>query len=141
MRTRSLARFVPVPPRKARLVLDRIRGQAVGDALAILRDTPRSAARLVEKVLRSAVANAEHNHQVRNPDDLWIVEAVADDGPSMKRVQPRAMGRAFFIKHRTSHLRISVSDEGRAGESVPRRASASPARRVAGSRPRAKETR
>jgi large subunit ribosomal protein L22 len=130
MRTRALARFVRVPPRKARLVLDRIRGQAVGEALATLQATPRSAARLVEKVLRSAIANAEHNHEVRRLDDLRVVEAAADDGPSMKRVQPRAMGRAFFIKHRTSHLRISVSDEdapsaGRA----PRRAAGSAAGR------------
>jgi Ribosomal protein L22p/L17e len=57
------------------------------------------------------VANAEHNHQVRNLDDLRVVQAIADGGPSLKRVQPRAMGRAFFIKHRTSHLTIAVSDE------------------------------
>ena len=111
MRTYAVARFVRVPPRKARLMLDRIRGKAVGEALATLEYTPRAAARLIAKVLRSAIANAEHNHQVRNLDDLRIVEAIADGGPSMKRVQPRAMGRAFFIKHRTSHLRISVSDE------------------------------
>ena len=97
--------------RKARLVLDQIRGKAVGEALATLEYTPRAAARLIEKVLRSAVANAEHNHQVRNLDDLRVVQAVADGGPSLKRVQPRAMGRAFFIKHRTSHLTIAVSDE------------------------------
>jgi hypothetical protein len=66
-------------------------------------------------VLRSAVANAEHNHQVRNLDDLRVVQAIADGGPSMKRVQPRAMGRAFFIKHRTSHLTIAVSDETNGG--------------------------
>src|SRR6202008_2421031 len=84
---------------------------AVGEALATLTFTPRAAARLIEKVLRSAVANAEHNHQVRNLDDLRVVQAIADGGPSLKRVQPRAMGRAFFIKHRTSHLTIAVSDE------------------------------
>jgi large subunit ribosomal protein L22 len=100
-----------VSARKARLVLDQIRGKPVGEALTTLTFTPRAAARLIEKVLRSAVANAEHNHQVRNLDDLRVVRAVADGGPSMKRVQPRAMGRAFFIKHRTSHLTIAVSDE------------------------------
>jgi len=109
--TSARARFVRVSARKARLVLDQIRGKSVGDALATLTFTPRAAARLIEKVLRSAVANAEHNHQVRNLDDLRVVQAVADGGPSLKRVQPRAMGRAFFIKHRTSHLTISVSDE------------------------------
>jgi large subunit ribosomal protein L22 len=111
MITSARARFVRVSARKARLVLDQIRGKSVGDALATLEYTPRAAARLVEKVLRSAVANAEHNYQVRNLDDLRVIEAIADGGPSMKRVQPRAMGRAFFIRHRTSHLTIGVSDE------------------------------
>jgi len=123
MVTTARARFVRVSARKARLVLDQIRGKAVGEALATLTFTPRAAARLIEKVLRSAVANAEHNHQVRNLDDLRVVQAVADGGPSLKRVQPRAMGRAFFIKHRTSHLTIAVSDEvngGRRGLTRPR---------------------
>jgi large subunit ribosomal protein L22 len=129
--TSARARFVRVSARKARLVLDQIRGKSVGDALATLEYTPRAAARLIEKVLRSAVANAEHNHQVRNLDDLRVVQAIADGGPSLKRVQPRAMGRAFFIRHRTSHLTIGVSDEagrtmrapaarpGRAGAAAP----------------------
>ena len=111
MRTVATARFVRVSARKARLVLDQIRGRSVGEALATLQYTPRIAARLVEKVLRSAVANAEHNHQVRDLDALRVHHAIADGGPSLKRVQPRAMGRAFFIKHRTSHLTIGVSDE------------------------------
>ena len=119
MNTVARARFVRVSARKARLVLDQIRGKSVGDALATLEYTPRAAARLIEKVLRSAVANAEHNHQVRNLDDLRVVEAVADGGPSMKRVSPRAMGRAFFIKHRTSHLRVAVSDERPGGATAP----------------------
>ena len=111
MRTMARARFVRVSARKARLVLDQIRGKAVAEALATLEYTPRAAARLVEKVLRSAVANAEHNYQVRDLDDLRVVQAYADGGPVLKRVQPRAMGRAFSIKHRTSHLTIGVSDE------------------------------
>jgi large subunit ribosomal protein L22 len=119
MQTVARARFVRVSARKARLVLDQIRGKSVGDALATLEYTPRAAARLVEKVLRSAIANAEHNHQVRNLDDLRVVRAIADGGPSMKRVQPRAMGRAFFIKHRTSHLTIGVSDEVNGGRRPP----------------------
>src|SRR4030095_8002001 len=73
----------------------------------------------VEKVLRSAVANAEHNHQVRNLDDLRVVRAIADGGPMLKRIQPRAMGRAFAIKHRTSHLTIGVSDETTGGPPRP----------------------
>ena len=121
MRTVATARFVRVSARKARLVLDQIRGRSVGEALATLRYTPRSAARLVEKVLRSAVANAEHNHQVRDLDALRVHHAIADGGPSLKRVQPRAMGRAFFIKHRTSHLAIGVSDEANLVRPLPPR--------------------
>jgi large subunit ribosomal protein L22 len=111
MQTFARARFIRVSSRKAQLVLEQIRGKSVGEALATLQYTPRIAARLIEKVLRSAVANAEHNHQVRDLDALRVHHAIADGGPSLKRVQPRAMGRAFFIKHRTSHLSIGVSDE------------------------------
>ena len=111
MRTKATARYIRVPASKARLVLDLVRGKSVGEALSILQVTPRAAARLAEKVLRSAIANAEHNHQVRTLDDLRIVKAYADGGPVMKRVQPRAMGRAFSIRHRTSHLTIVLSDE------------------------------
>jgi len=124
MQTMARARFVRVSARKARLVLDQIRGKSVGEALATLEYTPRAAARLVEKVLRSAVANAEHNHQVRNLDDLRVVRAIADGGPMLKRIQPRAMGRAFGIKHRTSHLTIGVSDETNGG--TPRPAAPAP---------------
>jgi large subunit ribosomal protein L22 len=111
MKTRATARYIRVPASKARLVLDHIRGKSVAEALATLEFTPKAAARLIEKVLRSAIANAEHNHQVRDLDDLRVVEATADVGPSAKRVSPRAMGRAYFIKHRTSHLSIVLSDE------------------------------
>ena len=132
MQTMARARFVRVSARKARLVLDQIRGKSVGEALATLEYTPRAAARLVEKVLRSAVANAEHNYQVRNLDDLRVVRAIADGGPMLKRIQPRAMGRAFGIKHRTSHLTIGVSDETngalRPPATRPSRAAAAPAR-------------
>src|SRR3970282_3021503 len=109
------AGFVRVSARKARLVLDQTRGKPVGEALATLSYTPRAAARLVEKVLRSAVANAEHNYQVRNLDDLRVVRAIADGGPSMKRVQPRAMGGAFFVRHKMSILTIELSDEAGPG--------------------------
>jgi large subunit ribosomal protein L22 len=155
MQTVARARFVRVSARKARLVLDQIRGKPVGEALATLEYTPRAAARLVEKVLRSAIANAEHNYQVRNLDDLRVVQAIADGGPAMKRVQPRAMGRAFFIKHRTSHLTIGVSDEtngaARPPAARPSRAPAAPPReaapaaakapRAAARKPAAKKTR
>jgi large subunit ribosomal protein L22 len=120
------ARFVRVSARKARLVLDQIRGKPVAEALATLEYTPRAAARLVEKVLRSAVANAEHNYQVRDLDDLRVVQAYADGGPVLKRVQPRAMGRAFSIKHRTSHLTIGVSDETNGAVASPSSATTRP---------------
>ena len=120
MRTRATARYVRVPASKARLVLEHIRGKSAGEALAVLRFTEKAAGRLIEKVLRSAIANAEHNHQVRDLDDLRVSVAVADGGPSLKRVSPRAMGRAYFIKHRTSHLVIEVTDE----PAAPRRRAA-----------------
>src|SRR2546429_9304043 len=102
MNTVARARFVRVSARKARLVLDQIRGKSVGDALATLEYTPRAAPRLIEKVLRSAVANAEHNHQVRNLDDLRVVQAIADGGAALKRVEPRMTGRAFFTRAPTN---------------------------------------
>ena len=111
MKTQATARYIRVPASKARLVLEHIRGKSVGEALATLQFTPKAAARLIEKVLRSAIANAEHNHQVRNLDDLRVIKAIADGGPGLKRVSPRAMGRAYFIKHRTSHLTIELSYE------------------------------
>jgi len=120
VRTRATARFVRVPASKARLVLEHIRGKSVGEALAALQYTPKAAARLIEKVLRSAIANAEHNHQVRDLDDLRVVKATADGGPSAKRVSPRAMGRAYFIKHRTSHLTVELSDEAPGAARAPR---------------------
>ena len=81
MQTVARARFMRVSARKARLVLDQIRGRSVAEALATLQYTPRAAARIIEKVVRSAVANAEHNHQVRNLDDLRVNLAVAEGGP------------------------------------------------------------
>jgi large subunit ribosomal protein L22 len=120
MRTRATARYIRVPASKARLVLDHIRGKSVGEALATLQYSPKAAGLLIEKVMLSAIANAEHNHQVRNLDDLRVVKAIADGGPSMKRVSPRAMGRAYFIKHRTSHLTIELSDETTASAAAAR---------------------
>jgi len=83
METKAVARFVRVSPRKAGLVMRAIVGKPVGEALALLQFTPRAAARLVEKTLRSAIANAEHNHQVRSLGDLRVLKAVADGGPML----------------------------------------------------------
>jgi large subunit ribosomal protein L22 len=111
MLTKAVARFIRVSPRKARLVADLVRGKTVAEALAILQYSPQVAARHIEKVLRSAVANAEHNHQVRNLDDLRV-SAVIDGGPSLKRIQPRAMGRAFWIRHRLAHITVALAEAG-----------------------------
>src|ERR671939_669550 len=127
MQTVARARFVRVSARKARLVLDQIRGKSVGDALATLEYTPRAAARLIEKVLRSAVANAEHNHQVRNLDDLRVVKAIADGGPSMKRVQPRARPRHWRVRE----PRAAAAAAPAAAPAPAARAAKAPARTAA----------
>ena len=105
---RAVLRHVRVPPRKARAVIDLIRGQQVPRALAVLKYTPRAAARVVEKLLRSAVANAEHR-DLGVSDEMWVSRATVDGGPTLKRFQARAMGRAFTIHKRTSHITIIVS--------------------------------
>ena len=110
MEARSVARFVRVPPRKARLVVDMVRGKNVNQALLAVRFTKKQAARIVEKVLRAALANAQNNHQVRDVDRLVVAKASVDQGPTLKRIQPRAMGRGFRIRHRTSHITIVLAD-------------------------------
>ena len=108
MEARAVARYVRVSPRKARLVVDLIRGKSIDDARAILRFSPRAAAEIVEKVLNSAVANAERNLHVKS-DDLIVGSTFVDEGPTLKRIQPRAMGRAFRINKRTSHITVIVT--------------------------------
>jgi large subunit ribosomal protein L22 len=105
----ATAKFVRVTPRKARLVADHIRGRTVPEARTILAFTPRAAARDIEKVLRSAVANAESNPNLRwNGDDLMVASITIDEGPTQKRWQPRARGRASQILKRTCHITIKV---------------------------------
>ncbi len=110
---KAVARFVRVPAQKARLVADLIRGQNVNTALVQVQLSRRQAARVMEKVLKSAMANATQNHGVRDVDRLVVAQASVDEGPSMKRIQPRAMGRAFRIKKRTSHITIVVRERER----------------------------
>jgi ribosomal protein L22 len=105
---RAQAKYVRCAPRKARLVVDHIRGKSVDDARAILTHTPRAAARDVLKLLESAVANAENNHEL-DPDDLVIRKVYVDEGPTLKRYRPRALGRATRIRKRTSHMTIQLS--------------------------------
>jgi ribosomal protein L22 len=105
---RAQAKYVRSSARKARLVCDNIRGKSVDDARAILAHTPRAVARDWSKLLESAIANAEHNHELVG-EDLFIKAVTADEGPTIKRFRPRAMGRATQIRKRTSHLTILLT--------------------------------
>ncbi len=107
---RARARYVRTSARKARMVCGHLRGKSVQEARAILAFTPREVARDWSKLLESAVANAESNHELLE-DDLVVREAYADEGPTIKRFRPRAMGRATPIRKRTSHLTIALSAE------------------------------
>lgn len=105
---RAQAKYVRTSARKARLVCDHIRGKDVAEARAILAFTPRNAAKAWSKLLESAVANAENNHELVG-EELRIHSVVADEGPTLKRFRPRAMGRATRIRKRTSHLTITLT--------------------------------
>ncbi len=112
VQAKAVARFVRAQPRKVRIALDVIRGKPAGEALAILAFLPNRAARLVDCVLRSAVANATHNYDL-DPDLLYVAGATADQGPVGKRIHPRARGQAFPILKRTSHITVIVRERGR----------------------------
>ncbi|MBD8033541.1 MULTISPECIES: 50S ribosomal protein L22 [Solibacillus] len=107
---KAIARTVRIAPRKVRLVVDLIRGKQIGEAVAILRHTPKAASPVVEKVLKSAVANAEHNYEL-DINNLVVSEIFVDEGPTLKRFRPRAQGRASAINKRTSHITIVVSEK------------------------------
>ncbi|MGI6551287.1 MAG: 50S ribosomal protein L22 [Syntrophomonadales bacterium] len=109
MQARAIARYIRVSPFKARQVADLIRGKDVREARAILRYTNKKAAPLIVKVMNSAVANAEHNFDM-DSDDLYVSEIYVDEGPSLKRIKPRAYGRGDMIKHRTSHITVVVKE-------------------------------
>jgi len=110
MQAKAIARYVRIAPRKVRLVVDLIRGKRVDEAFAILRHTPRAASPVLEKLLNSAVANAEHNYSM-DVNNLVISQAYVNEGPIMKRYQPHAQGRAFPIKKRTSHITLVVAEK------------------------------
>jgi large subunit ribosomal protein L22 len=109
MTVRAQAKWVRMSARKARLVLDHIRGRTVPEARTILKFTPRAAAIEIEKVLRSAVANAEANHGL-DGDDLVVEAAYADEGPTLKRWRPRARGRVNRIRKRTCHVTLVLAE-------------------------------
>ncbi|NPD31205.1 50S ribosomal protein L22 [Eggerthellaceae bacterium zg-1084] len=108
MEAKAIARYVRVSPRKARVVVDLVRGKSVVQAQEILAFTNRAVAECVEKTLNSAVANAENLHQVR-PEALFVKECYVDEGPTMKRIRPRAKGSAARIRKRSSHITIVVA--------------------------------
>ncbi len=110
MEAKAVAKYVRISPYKARPVIDLIRGKEVQEALNILEFTPKKAARLIKKVLESAIANAEHNYNM-DPDRLYVKRAYVDEGPRLKRIWPRAWGRASRILKRTSHITVVVEEK------------------------------
>ena len=114
MEAKAEARFVRVSPQKARLVVDLIRGVKAGDAINVLRTTNKGIAPTVEKVLRSAIANAENRSTDVDVDNLFVTEAYVNEGPRMKRVRPAPMGRAYRYQRRTAHIVVKVGEKGAA---------------------------
>jgi large subunit ribosomal protein L22 len=108
--SKAVAKYVRIAPRKVRVVMDLIRGKNVAEAFAILKFTPKVGAEVVEKVLRSAVANAENNFDM-DVDKLYVSSAFVDQGPTLMRIHPRSRGQAFKILKRTSHVTIVVNEK------------------------------
>jgi len=106
---KAVAKYIRISPRKVRQVVDLIRGKSVNEASAILKLIPNRAKEPVSKVLNSAIANAEHNASL-NKDDLVVSKVFVDQGPTLKRFKPRAMGRADRMLRRTSHITVVVSE-------------------------------
>ena len=111
-------RFARIAPRKARLIMDLIRGRDVDDAIAMLKFSKQRASGMVEKVIRSAVANANEQETANIRNTLYVAKAWADPGPIIKRFQPKDRGKAYEIKKRTSHLVVTI-DQREEGEKAP----------------------
>ncbi|MBU2499087.1 MAG: 50S ribosomal protein L22 [Proteobacteria bacterium] len=109
MEAKAAARFARISPRKARLIMDEIRGKKVEDALRLLAFSPKRGAHLLKKLINSAVANAGANSEI-DVDNLFVKRIFANEGPTMKRFMPRAMGRATTIRKRTSHLTVILDE-------------------------------
>lgn len=109
MEARAIARYLRVSPLKARQVADLVRGKDVNEALGILRYTNKKSSPLISKVVKSAVANAEHNYDM-DSDELYISEILINEGPTLKRMKPRAYGRADVRRHRTSHITVVLRE-------------------------------
>jgi large subunit ribosomal protein L22 len=121
MEAKAILKFSRVGPRKVRGVVDLIRGKSAGDALNILKFSTRHAARVVAKLLQSAVANASEK-KMGDVDLLWVSKATVDSGPTLKRMQPRARGRAFVIRKRMSHVLLVLSAREGSGSKAAIRA-------------------
>ena len=111
MEAKAVLRYVRISPRKARKVTDLIRGKNVNEAIDILAYTPRAAAKVVEKVLKSAIANAGENRSIQAIDTLVVSRATVDPGPTLKRFMPRARGRATPVRKRTSHITLVLEEQ------------------------------
>lgn len=112
MQSKAEARYIRVSPQKVRLVVDLIRGQKAGQALTTLRTINKRIAPTVEKVLQSAIANAQHKSEDVDVDQLYVSEAYVNEGPRMKRVRPAPMGRAYRYQRRLAHIIIKVAEKG-----------------------------
>jgi large subunit ribosomal protein L22 len=112
MQVKAEARYVRTSPQKARLVVDMIRGRRAGDAIALLRAANKRIAPAVEKVLRSAIANAENRSNDVDVDKLFVTEAYVNEGPRMKRIRPAPMGRAYRYQRRMAHIVVKVAEKG-----------------------------
>ena len=110
MEARAKLSYARISPRKVKIVIDLIRNKPVGVALGILKTTPKAASPIVEKLLKSAIANAENNNGM-NVENLYIEECYANKGPTMKRIKPRAQGRAYRIEKRMSHITIVLNEK------------------------------
>lgn len=110
MESRAIAKYIRVSPRKARRVIDLIKGKQVNEALAILKFLPSTATEVIQKVLKSAIANAEHNLDLV-ADDLYVKGIWVDEGPTLKRIRPRGMGRADLKRRRTSHITVVIGEK------------------------------
>ena len=110
MEAKAYLRYVRISPRKVQIVCDLIRGKDVQTAMAILMQTPKAASELLLKLLKSAASNAENNHQM-DPEKLYVSACYANPGPIIKRIMPRAQGRAYRINKRTSHVTLAVAEK------------------------------
>ena len=108
--SRAKLSYARISSRKVKIVIDMIRNKSVGEALAILKLTPKAASEIVEKLLNSAIANAENNHEM-DVEKLYVAEIFANQGPTLKRIRPRAQGRAFRIRKRTSHITVVLKEK------------------------------